>query len=143
VDQQLKERMKELGDAINQSLSDSPSISEAVARVKEDGYDIYVVLEATIGISKQGEKKADKASAVSLSMSTSDGEGLVGENVRVAPTKPDGTPHPNAGKTGKVRKVLPLGAEIRAVVELENDFILVSVKSLEILPQSPTRTISD
>jgi pentose-5-phosphate-3-epimerase len=69
VDPQLKQLMKELGDAINESLSDSEQISEVVSRIKEGGYDIFLVLEATIGVSKQGEKSKDKTSLVST-MST-------------------------------------------------------------------------
>jgi pentose-5-phosphate-3-epimerase len=65
VDPQLKQLMKELGDAINESLSDSEQISEVVSRIKEGGYDIFLVLEATIGVSKQGDKNADKTSLVS------------------------------------------------------------------------------
>jgi pentose-5-phosphate-3-epimerase len=69
VDPQLKQLMKELGDAINESLSDSEQISEVVSRIKEGGYDIFLVLEATIGVSKQGEKTPDKTSLVTT-MST-------------------------------------------------------------------------
>jgi hypothetical protein len=65
VDQQLKQLMKELGEAINESLSDSESIAEVVSRIKEGGYDIFLVLEATIGVSKQGERTTDKTSLVS------------------------------------------------------------------------------
>jgi hypothetical protein len=65
VDQQLKQLMKELGEAINGSLSDSEQIAEVVARIKEGGYDIFLVLEATIGVSKQGDRSADKTSLVS------------------------------------------------------------------------------
>ena len=65
VDQQLKQLMKELGEAINGSLSDSEQIAEVVARIKEGGYDIFLVLEATIGVSKQGENATDKESLVS------------------------------------------------------------------------------
>jgi hypothetical protein len=64
VDQQLKQLMKELGEAINESLADSDSIAEVVAKIKEGGYDIFLVLEATIGVSKPGEKTADKTSLV-------------------------------------------------------------------------------
>lgn len=64
LDQQLKQLMKELGEAINESLSDSDQISEVVSRIKEGGYDIFLVLEATIGVSKQGEKSPDKTSLV-------------------------------------------------------------------------------
>jgi pentose-5-phosphate-3-epimerase len=63
VDQQLKQLMKELGEAINESLADSDQIAEVVSRIKEGGYDIFLVLEATIGVSKQGEK-GDKTSLV-------------------------------------------------------------------------------
>lgn len=64
VDPQLKQLMKELGDAINESLSDSEQISEVVSRIKEGGYDIFLVLEATIGVSRQGEKTPDKTSLI-------------------------------------------------------------------------------
>ncbi len=64
MDPQLKQLMKELGDAINESLSDSEQISEVVSRIKEGGYDIFLVLEATIGVSKQGDKTPDKTSLV-------------------------------------------------------------------------------
>ncbi len=57
--------MKELGEAINGSLSESEQIAEVMARIKEGGYEILLVLEATIGLSKQGEHSTDKTSLVS------------------------------------------------------------------------------
>jgi hypothetical protein len=65
VDQQLKQLMKDLGEAINESLSDSEQIAEVVARIKEGGYDIFLVLEATIGVRKQGEDSSDNTALVS------------------------------------------------------------------------------
>jgi len=64
LDQQLKQLMKELGEAINESLADSDSIAEVVSKIKDGGYDIFLVLEATIGVSKPGEKSTDKTSMV-------------------------------------------------------------------------------
>jgi hypothetical protein len=64
VDQELKKLMKELGEAINESLADSEQIADVVSRIKEGGYDIFLVLEATIGFSKQGEKNPAKNSLV-------------------------------------------------------------------------------
>ena len=64
MDQQLKQLMKELGEAINESLADSEQIAEVVSKIKEGGYDIFLVLEATIGVSKPGEKSSDKTSMV-------------------------------------------------------------------------------
>jgi hypothetical protein len=143
VDQQLKQRMKELGEAINNSLSDSAPISEAVARIKEDGYDIFLTLEATIGINKRGEKTSNEASVITAFPFGPESARWLGEEVKVGPTKPDGTPHPNAGKTGRVRKLLPLDFQMRAVIEVENDFILVSVESLEALQQPRAGPLSD
>jgi hypothetical protein len=96
VDQQLKERMKELGVAINESLSNSEQISEVVSHIKEDGYDPYLVLEATIGVSKKDEKISDKASGLSALISFESARWM-GQHVRVGPTKPDGTPRISAG----------------------------------------------
>jgi hypothetical protein len=64
VDQQLKQLMKELGEAINESLADSEQIAEVVSKIKDGGYDIFLVLEATIGVSKPGDKSSDKTSMV-------------------------------------------------------------------------------
>ena len=52
VDKRLKSMMRELGDAINNSLSDSDEIADVIARIKAGGYDVFVVLEATIGFNQ-------------------------------------------------------------------------------------------
>jgi hypothetical protein len=72
LDQQLKQLMKELGEAINESLADSEQIAEVVSKIKEGGYDIFLVLEATIGVSKPGEKPGDKTSLVTTLTSNPD-----------------------------------------------------------------------
>ncbi len=41
--------MKELGEAINQSVAESDQIADVMARIKDGGYDVFLVLEATIG----------------------------------------------------------------------------------------------
>jgi hypothetical protein len=55
VDQRLKSLMRELGEAINNSLSDSEQIAEVIARIKAGGYDVVLVLEATIGFHERDE----------------------------------------------------------------------------------------
>jgi hypothetical protein len=55
VDKRLKSMLNELGDAINDSLSDSEPIAEVISRIKAGGYDVFVVLEATIGFNQQDE----------------------------------------------------------------------------------------
>src|SRR5271169_5167360 len=57
--------MQELGNAINESLSDSDRIAAAIGEIKRAGYDVFLVLEATIGFNKRedGAEDADEAAA--------------------------------------------------------------------------------
>ena len=48
--------MQELGEAINESLSDSDQIAEVIAKIKSGGYDVFLVLEATIGFNRRDEE---------------------------------------------------------------------------------------
>ena len=58
LDDNLKQLMKQLGNAINESLSESESVSGALADLRESGYDVILILEATIGFHKRGEVAA-------------------------------------------------------------------------------------
>ena len=64
MDEQLKHLMKELGNAINESLSESERIAEVIGSIKQSGYDVFLVLEATIGFNRREEsiKKETKKS---------------------------------------------------------------------------------
>ena len=53
LEDRLKELMQELGNAINESLSDSDRIAAAIGEIKRAGYDVFLVLEATIGFNKR------------------------------------------------------------------------------------------
>lgn len=53
MDDHLKELMQQLGNAINESLSDSENIAEVIGEIKRSGYDVFLVLEATIGFNKR------------------------------------------------------------------------------------------
>jgi hypothetical protein len=55
LDDHLKDLMQELGNAINESLSDSDRIAAAIGEIKRAGYDVFLVLEATIGFNKREE----------------------------------------------------------------------------------------
>ncbi len=55
LDDNFKRLIKELGQAINESLADSDTISEVMGRIRAAGYDLFLVLEVTIGFNKQGE----------------------------------------------------------------------------------------
>jgi len=52
--------MQELGNAINDSLSESDRIAEAIGEIKRAGYDVFLVLEATIGFNRRDENGEDE-----------------------------------------------------------------------------------
>ncbi len=56
LDDRLKQLMKELGGAINESLSESDRIANAISNIKTAGYDVFLVLEATIGFNKREDE---------------------------------------------------------------------------------------
>lgn len=55
--------MQELGNAINESLSDSDRIATAIGEIKRAGYDVFLVLEATIGFNKRENQDDDEPAA--------------------------------------------------------------------------------
>jgi hypothetical protein len=66
MDDNLKQLMKNLGAAINESLTDSEAVSDAMAEIRESGYDIFLILEATIGFNRRGESSSEAGAPVSL-----------------------------------------------------------------------------
>lgn len=60
MEEPLKHLMQELGNAINDSLSESDGIAEAIGQIKQAGYDVFLVLEATIGFNKRDEDGEDE-----------------------------------------------------------------------------------
>lgn len=70
MDDELKKLMKELGEAINQSVAESEQISDVMARIRAGGYDVFLVLEATIGFNQ----RSDAGETVRQQESASSGE---------------------------------------------------------------------
>jgi hypothetical protein len=53
LDDNLKNLLRELGHAINDTVSESERITGAIAGVRAHGYDIVLKLDATIGLAKR------------------------------------------------------------------------------------------
>ena len=60
MEEPLKHLMQELGNAINDSLSESDRIAEAIGEIKRAGYDVFLVLEATIGFNRREDSAEDE-----------------------------------------------------------------------------------
>jgi len=57
VNQRLKQLMKELGEAINESLAEAEPIAEVISKIKAEGYDVFLVLEATVGFNRREDEQ--------------------------------------------------------------------------------------
>ena len=53
MDDKIKQLLQDLGTAINESISGSEDVNQHIQRIRDEGYDLYVVLDATIGLNKQ------------------------------------------------------------------------------------------
>lgn len=49
ADSDLKRLMKNLEESINEAISDAPGIERAIREIKEAGYEVVLVIDATIG----------------------------------------------------------------------------------------------
>lgn len=61
LDDHLKNLLRELGHAINDTVSESDRITGAIAGVRAHGYDIVLKLDATIGLAKRDGATAEDA----------------------------------------------------------------------------------
>ena len=56
----LKDLIHELENVINESLSDSDKIANVIGAIRETGYDVFLVIEATIGFNKLEKNMEDE-----------------------------------------------------------------------------------
>jgi len=63
LDDKIKQLLRELGTAINESISNSEDVNQHIQRIRDEGYNLYVVLDATIGLNRIGEDEETPAPA--------------------------------------------------------------------------------
>ncbi len=66
LDDHLKSLLRELGHAINDTVSESDRITGAIAGVRAHGYDIVLKLDATIGLARRDAAAAEAAQLTTL-----------------------------------------------------------------------------
>ena len=64
VDSRLRELLEQLGHALNDSISNSGAVADAVADIKREGYDIYFLLQATIGFKRRGAQDGFESASI-------------------------------------------------------------------------------
>jgi hypothetical protein len=61
----LREMLKELGQAINESISGSGRVHDSIQKIRDEGYNLYMVLDAKVGVNRR-ESRSPRASRRAL-----------------------------------------------------------------------------
>jgi len=64
MDDRIKQLLRELGTAINESISGSDDVNRQIQKIRDEGYNLYVVLDATIGLNKEDEPQSEVPAVV-------------------------------------------------------------------------------
>ena len=99
LDPQFRQLVKELGHAINDSLADSERIAEVMGRIRAAGYDLFLVLEVTVGFNRRGksgtelqqEKAEDETSETEFQFTNQDAQFLRALRISVDEESSDGS----------------------------------------------------
>ncbi len=65
VNQKVKNLIQKLGEAIHESVSESEDIADVVKNIREQGFDVLLMLEATIGLNEV-EEESDPSAPLQL-----------------------------------------------------------------------------
>jgi len=63
VTSRLRELIQQLGEAIHESVIESEQIAGVVQDIRQYGFDVLLMLEATIGLNEVAAKQAEEAAA--------------------------------------------------------------------------------
>ncbi len=66
-DAEIRRLMKNLGESINETLSDSPKINECIQNIRDAGYEVFLVIEAKIGFNRKGKGETEATAPSSKS----------------------------------------------------------------------------
>lgn len=85
----MQELMQNLGNAINDALSDSEGIAEAIGKIRQAGYDVFLILEATIAFNKKSEDQEEPDTSDDAKTSKRTGKETPGQPPEIKLTKKD------------------------------------------------------
>jgi hypothetical protein len=84
IDDDAKEIVQQLGNAINAAVERSSEVADTIARLRESGYDVELVLKLEIGLRERDEGEADEEpdSAATLELTDEDRRTLRSMKIR-------------------------------------------------------------
>ena len=97
----LRELIQQLGEAIHESVIESEQIAGVVQDIRQHGFDVLLMLEATIGLNEVTAKEGEEADTASLE----NGDGPFSPNdlhflrsLRISVEGEEESPEPNTSK---------------------------------------------
>lgn len=72
MDENLKDKRKQLEGAINDALAESPAVADLIQEIRKQGYDVFLIIEATVGFSKRGDGNELHEAEASLELTSQD-----------------------------------------------------------------------
>ena len=86
LDDKVRAYLRDLGAALNEAVSSSEKVHEILAKVKAEGYGVYLVLDATVALEKRGRRSSAvlpsiRRGALQAARAADDGEGTTVERV--------------------------------------------------------------
>jgi len=71
----LRELIQQLGEAIHESVVESDQIASVVQDIRKHGFDVLLMLEATIGLNEVSEKEGEDGVPARISGASDNAEG--------------------------------------------------------------------
>ena len=81
MDEEIQKLVRKLGEAINDSINDSPSVNGALEELRRAGHDAFLVLEATIAFKDKPQEENESESSLT-ELSQEDQQFLRSLNIR-------------------------------------------------------------
>ena len=73
MNQKVKNLIQKLGEAIHESVSESEDIAVVVKNIREQGFDVLLMLEATIGLNEVEEEDGESEELLESNAENGDG----------------------------------------------------------------------
>ena len=85
MDEHTKQLAEEVGTAINESVQQSPSVAEAIERLREAGFEMELTLKLEIGLRPHSQEETGSDSEGSLDLTDEDLRVLRSMKIKIDP----------------------------------------------------------
>ena len=85
MDEHTKQLAEEVGSAINESVQQSPSVAEAIERLREAGFEMELTLKLEIGLRPHSQEETGSDSEGSLDLTDEDLRVLRSMKIKIDP----------------------------------------------------------